>query len=124
MHTSYVTERGASSFPNMLGLIRFEANACGLFSEEIDNAVIIFPKLVFPDIFGIEPIDTTSVLLFTHIEEEEEFDGRPGGVSYTANLWALEILEKVAKFRKTVCPQSRLDKVYLKFILSHFVPGE
>ena len=56
---------------NLFGLIRFEADACGLHSQERDEAVIVFPPICFPDISGIEPLDATAVLLYTvtHISQ-------------------------------------------------------
>ena len=113
METSIETERGAPSLQNLFSLIACEAAAYGLQSQEIDSAVIVTTPICFPDIHGIEPLEATAVLLYTNIQEEEETaDGRPGAISFTANLWSLEMLTEINRFRTTVCPNSRYSFVF------------
>ena len=101
MQSSVTAERGAFSIENMFGLIRFEAQALGLSSQQRENGLIIFHPKNFGEVPGIQSLSETSLLLYTDIETE-------GGDSpYTVDLWALEGLMQVAQFKNHICPQSR-----------------
>ena len=101
MQSSVTAERGAFSIENMFGLIRFEAQALGLSSQQRENGLIIFHPKNFGEVPGIQSLSETSLLLYTDIETE-------GGDSpYTVGLWALEGLMQVAQFKNHICPQSR-----------------
>ena len=82
--SSFSTERGSSTLANMWGLIRHEAHALGLRSEQTSAALFVFPRPSFPDIHGIKPVNMTSIALFTKIEDEgTTTGGGPYAVSYT-----------------------------------------
>ena len=101
MQSSFSTERGAESLPNMFGLIRYEAHCLGLTSKQTNSAVFVFPEATFPDVPGIKQIGMTSVALYTRIDQEK------GTGPFIVNLWALELLEMIPDYKKKVCPFTR-----------------
>ena len=86
----------------MWGLIRHEAHALGLRSEQTSSGLFVFPRHSFPDINGIKPINQTSIALYTKIEDEGTTT--PGSGPYVVNTWALELLDLVPAFKAGVCP--------------------
>ena len=104
MESSVTAERGAYSVENMYGLIRFEAEALGLSSQQRINGLIIFHPKNFAEVVGIQSLSESSLLLYTDIET----DG--GDSPYTVDLWPLEALTQVSHFKTHICPESRYVK--------------
>ena len=104
MESSVTAERGAYSVENMYGLIRFEAEALGLSSQQRINGLIIFHPENFAEVVGIQSLSESSLLLYSDIET----DG--GDSPYTVDLWPLEALTQVSHFKTHICPESYAKK--------------